>query len=100
MDSIRVRPEVLKNTATKVDNKAEEYFNHYKALLEWTREFTKNEFQGEDAEEFYSHVEGFRNDFDKMKELMNKYAQYLRDTAERYIQIEEEVKSQIASTQN
>lgn len=100
MESIRVTPEELTNTAAKVDDKAEQYFNHYKALLDWTKEFTTTEYRGEDADTFYQHVEGFRDDFDKMKELMNKYAQYLRDTAKRYLEAEEEAKNQITALQN
>ncbi len=96
MDSILVTPEDLQKKATDVDNKAADYYNEYQKLLNEVRDFTSSDYQGEDAKAFCLKVEGFEPEFGKMKELMNQYAQFLRDAAQNYLNAQENAKGAIS----
>lgn len=100
MDSIVVTPEELKNAASNVDNLAIEYDKEYEALFQEVETLTTTDYTGDDATAFRNQVEGFRDDFNKMKQLMNEYADYLRQAAATYEDTQSNVKNQIASLQN
>ncbi len=100
MDKIRVTPDELRIGARKVDNEAAHYHSLYTNLLADVQTMTATDWTGEDATTFYNQVEGFRNDFDKMKELMCDYANFLRIAADNYQNTQEEVKRQAQSLAN
>lgn len=97
MNSIRVTPESLIARAAQVDGKAGEYYNEYRGLLNDVQELTGTDWTGEDANAFREKVEGFEPDFNKMKELMNEYASFLREAAKNYTNTQENVKATINS---
>lgn len=84
MESTRVTPETLRVQAAKVDEEADRYYNEYHNLLNDVEELTSTDWTGEDANEFREKVHNFEPDFNKMKELMNDYASYLRQAAHNY----------------
>ena len=84
MESIKVTPENLRQIAMKVDNKAGEYYTEYQNLFKDVEELTTIDFRGDDATAFREKVESFEPEFNKMKELMHEYAEFLRDAATRY----------------
>ena len=84
MESIKVTTEDLRNAAATVDNLAIEYDKEYAALFQDVETLTSTDYTGDDASAFRSQVEGFRDDFNKMKQLMNEYADYLRQAASSY----------------
>lgn len=100
MESIKVTTEDLRNAASTVDNLAIEYDKEYAALFQDVETLTSTDYTGEDASAFRSQVEGFRDDFNKMKQLMNEYADYLRQAASSYEDAQANVKNTIASLQN
>lgn len=100
MESIKVTTEELRNAASNVDNLAMEYSKEYIALLQDVETLTSTDYTGDDATAFRNQVEGFREDFDKMKQLMNEYADYLRQAANTYEDTQSNVKNTIASLQN
>lgn len=84
MQSTKVTTEELKAKAREVDREADEYYNEYQGLLRDVEEFTSTDWKGEDANLFRDKVKGFEPEFNKMKELMNQYANFLRQSAENY----------------
>lgn len=97
MDSIKVTPENLRTQAGKVDQEATDYFNEYNSLLRDVELLTSTDYTGEDANEFLQKVRGFEPDFSKMKNLMNEYASFLRQSADNYQNTQENVKNMIKS---
>lgn len=97
MESIKVTPENLRAQATKVDQEAQKYYTEYRGLLTDVGTLTSSDYKGEDANAFRQKVEGFEPDFNKMKELMNEYASFLRQAADNYQNTQENVKNTIKS---
>ena len=69
-------------------------------MLQDVETLTSTDYTGDDATAFRNQVEGFREDFNKMKQLMNEYADYLRQAASTYEDTQSNVKNTIASLQN
>lgn len=84
MESIKVDTDQVRTAADVVDDYARNYENHYNELLKNVQDFTTTDWTGADADEFRNKVEDFRDDFVRMKELMNEYAKTLRDFAGSY----------------
>lgn len=95
MESIRVTTENLRAQAAKVDEEASKYYNEYQGLLKDVETLTSSDWKGEDADAFREKVKNFEPDFNKMKELMNEYANFLRDAARNYDNTTENVKNTI-----
>lgn len=97
MERIKVTPENLRAQATKVDQEAANYYNEYRGLLADVDTLTSSDYKGEDADAFRNKVDNFEPDFNKMKELMNEYANFLRQAADNYQNTQERVKNTINS---
>ncbi|MCD8198538.1 MAG: WXG100 family type VII secretion target [Lachnospiraceae bacterium] len=100
MESIKVTPENLRSKATEVDAKAEEYYAEYRALLNDVATLTSSDWTGEEASEFLAKVNDFEDDFNKMRELMQEYANHLRTSATNYEDTQNSVRNQIKSLQS
>lgn len=95
MDSTKVTPEILRKQAAKVDEEADRYYDEYHSLIGDVGEMTTTDWTGDDANEFRDKVGNFEPDFNKMKELMNDYANYLRQAADNYDNRQETTRSAI-----
>lgn len=84
MNSIKVTPENLRAKAREVDSEAQIYYSEYRAFLGDVQTLTSTDWTGEDAAAFMQKVQDFEPDFNKMKELMNEYANFLRQAATNY----------------
>lgn len=91
MESIKVTPENLRAQAAKVDEEAQKYYSEYRGLLTDVDTLTSSDYKGEDADAFRNKVNNFEPDFNKMKELMNEYASFLRQAADNYQSTQENV---------
>ncbi len=100
MNSITVNTQTLINKASEVDEMAANYMSHYEALLNDVDTLTTSDWQGEDATAFRNQVEGFREDFQKMNKLMGEYADFLREAANKYNTMQENLISSIKGMQN
>lgn len=100
MESIQVTTEELYSAAKTIDTKADFYETTYKNLLGKVESFTTSDFKGDDADAFRNQVNGFNDDFVKMKALMNEYAAALRDFAKNYEDTQRNVKNQAQGLQN
>lgn len=100
MNSITVTTQSLTTKAGEVDNLAAEYMSHYEALLNDVNTLTTSDWQGEDATAFRNQVEGFREDFQKMRSLMGDYADFLREAAGKYDSMQSNMINTIKGLQN
>lgn len=100
MESITATYEDMRRTATEVDTLADDYENLYQRFLSEVEKLTKTDFKGIEADTFYERVNGFRDDFSKMKQLMNDYATFIRQTADSYEETQNNLKQQASALQN
>lgn len=84
MESILVTTESLIAKAGEVETKADEYLSNYTQLLADVATLTSTDYKGPEGDAFLSQIEGFRDDFEKMKKLMNEYADFLRKASKNY----------------
>lgn len=83
----------LDSTAAQVTRLAESYESEYISLFGTVQDM-RNAWSGEDNTSFTNQIEGFRDDFQRMTQLMRDYADYLRRSASAY----RETQSNVAST--
>lgn len=81
--TIRVEPARLTSTAGQIDNAAAEYQKLYNQLYSDVGAM-RSGWQGRDNLAFTDQIEGFRDDFDMMKKLMDEYSLFLKSAAEKY----------------
>lgn len=82
----------LDSTADQVNRLADSYESEYNALFGTVRDL-QNAWAGEDNVAFTTQIEGFRNDFQKMTQLMRDYAAYLHKAAAAYRQTQDDIAS-------
>ena len=83
----------LDSTATQVEANADTYKSSYSSLFQTVQEL-QNAWAGQDNTAFTSQIEGFRDDFQRMEQLMRDYAAFLRKSAAAY----RETQSNVTST--
>lgn len=99
-ESIQVTTESLRAKAAEVESKANDYLSDYSNLLNDVATLTSSDWKGADADAFLNQIEGFREDFQKMKTLMDEYAQFMRTASINYDDTQSNVISQIKALQN
>ncbi len=91
--SIRVEPSKLEAAATQIDNQAAEYKRLYEQLYTEVESMASS-WQGSDNLAFTSQINGFREDFNMMYQLMMQYSEFLKNSANTYRQTQQEVADQ------
>ena len=91
--SIRVEPSKLEAAATQIDNQAAEYKRLYEQLYTEVESMASS-WQGSDNLAFTSQINGFRDDFNTMYQLMMQYSEFLKNSANTYRQTQQEVADQ------
>lgn len=86
----------LDDTAAKVEQMASDYEAEYNALFRTVADL-QNVWSGEDNTAFTNQIEGFRDDFQRMTQLMRDYAAYLRKAAASYRETRSNIASQARS---
>lgn len=81
--SIQVTPELLDSAAKKITDLAGQYKTLYDKLYSKT-EAMSSSWQGKDNQAFISQINGFKDDLEKMKALMDEYATFLTKSAKAY----------------
>ena len=94
MESISVDTQEVRTVAGQVDEIAANYESTYNNLLNNVSTFTSTDWTGDDADAFRNKVEGFRDDLERMKGLMNEYASALRMFAQNYEDTQNRIKQQ------
>lgn len=97
--TIMVTPEMLESTASSIEGLANEYKAQYTELYSTTGSLAST-WVGADNEAFINQIDGFRDDLERMFNLMNRYAEYLRATAKAYRETQENIVRQAKSLSN
>lgn len=90
---IKVTPEELESTATAIETLAGDYKTQYDALYNETSAMAST-WQGTDNTAYIQQIDGFKDDFKKMFDLMNQYVDFLRKSAKAYRVTQETVVSE------
>ena len=80
--TIMVTPEQLERTAVQIEGLAADYKTQYTKLYGETDALAST-WNGKDNIAFTTRIAGFKDDFERMYDLMNKYAAFLRDSAKK-----------------
>ena len=88
--TIMVTPEMLESVAKEIEGLASDYKAQYEALYRETDSMVST-WQGKDNVAYTERIAGFKDDFGTMYELMNKYADFLRASAESYRRTQDNV---------
>ena len=99
MAKIMVDPAKLKTAAGKMETLASNYESLYRQLYVNVDGMAKA-WQGKDNIAYTTQIEGFRDDLDKMKKLMDEYSTFLRKSADAYTKTQEEIVSQARTLTN
>lgn len=88
--TIQVTPEQLESTAGKIEGLAAEYKTQYEQMYSETNAMGST-WSGKDNTAFVDQIAGFKNDFEKMHNLMLQYADFLRKSAKNYRETQDTV---------
>ncbi len=87
---IKVNPAQLNTTAAQIDSAAGEYQKLSNKLFSDVGAM-RAAWQGIDNQAFTSQIEGFKEDFQMMQQLMVEYANFLKQAAKTYEQTQQEI---------
>ncbi len=90
LGKIVVSTDDLDRAAKEVASKASDYEQNYNALYNLVNDL-KSAWAGTDNNAYTDQINGFKNDFQKMKQLMDEYSEFLSNTAATYRQTQEEI---------
>ena len=94
-DRLQITPQEVTDAATKVEEYAANYKKKYEDVLKAVEEFTTTDFKGDAADAFRNKVEDFTDDFQKMKELVDEYAAFMKKAANEWVSTSDNLISQI-----
>ena len=97
--TIQVTPEELEKTAGAIEGLASDYQASYKKLYSTTDSMATT-WQGKDNVAYTSQIAGFKDDFDKMHQLMLDYASFLRKSADAYRKTQDAVVTEAKKLRN
>ena len=98
-DTIQFLPAELRSAASKIDSMAEDYQVQYDALYKETDAMIVA-WDGKDNVAYTTQIAGFKDDFQKMKELMSEYAKFLRNAADTYEKTQETIAAEAKKLTN
>ncbi|KEQ23245.1 WXG100 family type VII secretion target [Paenibacillus tyrfis] len=89
---IVVDPAKLEAAAKNMDGHAAEYQRLYDQLFNEVKAMG-NAWKGQDNVAYTTQIEGFRDDFENMKKLMEQYSEFLKHSAQTYRTTQTEIAS-------
>lgn len=92
LGQIVVETSQLDAVAQKVDGLADKYLSEYTALYTYVTEM-QSAWAGTDNTAYTTQIEGFKDDFQRMENLMREYATFLKETAAKYRATQADIKS-------
>jgi len=90
--SIKVDPQVLRSTASKIDSRAGEYRKQYSQLFSEV-EGMQAAWQGPDSLAAAERIKAFKADFERMAKLMEEYSAFLKRAADSYQSTQDDIKA-------
>ncbi|MBR5949277.1 MAG: WXG100 family type VII secretion target [Clostridia bacterium] len=97
--NITVSPEKLRAAANRIKTLAEQYEGEYKKFYNTTENMSAG-WEGDDNRAFIQRIDGFKDDFQKMKTLMDRYADFLNTSAATYDKTQDDIKRAANSLTN
>ncbi|MCM1190294.1 MAG: WXG100 family type VII secretion target [bacterium] len=97
--TIQVTPELLESASTKIEGLAADYKAQYDALYNETGAMRAT-WDGKDNLAFTDQIAGFKDDLEKMYNLMLKYADFLKKSAKAYRQTQDTAVSEARKLTN
>ncbi len=94
MRNITVDPAQLESAAARIDDHNQNYVRAFTNLFEAV-ETMKSGWEGKDNYAFSAKISQFESDFREMNLLCTQYAEFLRSSARSYIQIQDDLTSQV-----
>lgn len=91
-----VTPEELESSATKIEEKTNEFTNAYNSIYTAVSDLRVS-YKGEASDTFNQRIEGYRNDFSAAETALNNYVQFLREYAAKIQSTENDIKSKASS---
>lgn len=95
MKVITVDPEILEACARRMEEENQDYERSYMQLFEAV-DTMRSGWQGKDNTSFSNQIYKFRSDFKEMSVLCAQYAEFLRNSARAYREMQEELAAQAA----
>lgn len=92
-----VTTEEVRRSASLIKTKTEDYQTAYNKLYAELTDMKGVHWSGVANDAFNTQLEGFRNDFEDMTEVLLSYSQYLETAAKNYEDTEEEIRSAAVS---
>jgi len=87
-----VTTERLESSANVVEEKTSRFKTEWEKLYSELQNLRTAQWQGIASDTFNSKLEGYRNDFDDMTNVLNSYAEFLKNAASNYKATEESLK--------
>ena len=97
--NIKVTPELLESAAGSIEGLAADYKTQYEQFYSETNARAST-WNGKDNVAFIDQIAGFKDDFEKMYNLMNRYVAFLRDSAKHYRDTQDAVVAQARKLTN
>ncbi len=85
------------NTAAAISELGDEFFNEYTQLYNLVEGELSNVWKGEDSDAFKNKVNEEKRYFETMRDIINEYATFLRNTANAHEARLEDSRSQVDS---
>jgi len=85
------------NTAAAISELGDEFFNEYTQLYDLVEGELSNVWKGEDSDAFKNKVTEEKRYFETMRDIINEYATFLRNTANAHEARMEDSRSQVDS---
>jgi len=85
------------NTAAAISELGDEFFNEYTQLYDLVEGELSNVWKGEDSNAFKNKVTEEKRYFETMRDIINEYATFLRNTANAHEARMEDSRSQVDS---
>lgn len=99
MAKIMVDPTRLETVGSKIEEQTADYSKMYQQLFTEVQAM-KKAWQGADNIAYTTQIEGFREDLEKMKKLLEQYSIFLKESAKIYKRTQEDVISKAKTLTN
>ena len=99
MAKIIVDPTRLEAVGSKIEQQTADYSKMYQQLFTEVQAMEKA-WQGADNIAYTTQIQGFREDLDKMKKLLDQYSVFLKESAKIYKRTQEDVISKAKTLTN
>lgn len=98
LGKIVVETSQLDAASAKVSELATNYKSEYDKLYKHVGEL-QSSWAGADNAAYTTQIEGFKDDFEKMYNLMEEYASFLKGAAKKYRDTQEQIKNDASKLQ-